>query len=299
MIRHDPRQFDLFAPPAPPPAVRSIYPQPAADSDGATIETLGYGKPSDRYSMKPHWIVDLRGDPATGKWASRTAYGYGDGGGSGPFRDAIHDSRDEALEAELRRCIRQAARAIANAGDDKRQLKLWTAIAQWATAANPRPGTLGGPDLVGEFADRLAIERASTARRQAAWAAVHAIKEKAESAMREAGLWAYSGGQDAGLIRNPDAPACGGAAADPEGHALQWPGHWFITGHAPDALRIEVEPRTGQSDSPSILRAVDLLRAATGVDVQLVDETKPAPYSRHGTWTWGKDATPYGQEAGL
>jgi hypothetical protein len=127
----------------------------------------------------------------------------------------------------------------------------------------------------------------------------HSFKDEADAAMREAGLFGYSGGQDAGLICNPDAPQSGGAGADPEGHALQWPGHWYIAGHAPDALRIEIEPRTGQSESPAVARALQLLREATGADVQLVDETKPAPYSRHGSWTWGKNACPYGQEAGI
>ena len=291
-------QLDLFAPP--PPAPRTTWLEPATDAHGQAIETIGYGSANDRHGMKPHYFIDLQKDTATGLWASRIDYGYGDGGGGGPFREATYPTRDDALIDALRRCIQSCARAIANTPHgETAKAKMWTKIVHWACASSPKAVMFGGPDLVAEFNEALDIYRASAERRRAAWQAVHDLKDKADSAMREAGLFGYSGSQDAGLIRNPDASDSSGAGSDPEGHARQWPGHWYITGHAPDALSIEVEPRTGQADSPTIARALQQLREVTGVDVALIDETAPAPYSRHGNWTWGNRASPYGQEAGL
>lgn len=124
------------------------------------------------------------------------------------------------------------------------------------------------------------------ARHAAAVRAVDALAQQADRAMRAAGLWGYSGSWDAGLVSNPEPMEWHAAGVDPIGHARKWPATWHICGHAPDALRIELRPRTGQRDAPVTLQALETLRAAAQAPVDLEDEQRPAPYHCHGMWTW-------------
>ncbi|APL94072.1 hypothetical protein SIDU_05900 [Sphingobium indicum B90A] len=121
-------------------------------------------------------------------------------------------------------------------------------------------------------------------------AALHAVDDLADainSAMLEAGLYAYSGSWDAGLVINPDAPESRGAGVDPEAHARQWPATWHICGHRPDALFVEVRPRTGQRLSGTVKAVLEVMANVPGANARLESEQHPAPYHSYGMWRWG------------
>jgi hypothetical protein len=111
--------------------------------------------------------------------------------------------------------------------------------------------------------------------------------DRINAAMLAAGLYAYSGSWDAGLVINRDAPESIGAGADPVAHAVQWPATWHICGHSPEALFVEVRPRTGQRDSATVQAVMAAMAAVPGVDARLESETHPAPYHSYGIWRWG------------
>lgn len=121
-------------------------------------------------------------------------------------------------------------------------------------------------------------------------AALHAVGDlvrAVDDAMRAAGLWAYSGSWDAGLVINRDASESPGAGADPVAHAVQWPATWHVCGHSPDALFIEVRPREGQRDSDAVKTALAVMAVVPGANPRLGSETNPAPYHCYGMWRWG------------
>lgn len=124
--------------------------------------------------------------------------------------------------------------------------------------------------------------------RGAALKAVGDLAASIDAAMQAAGLYAYSGSWDAGFVINHSAPSSPGAGSDPVAHATQWPATWHICGHSPDALFVEVRPRTGQRDSAAVHATLAVMAAIAGVDVQLESETHPAPYHCYGMWRWGE-----------
>lgn len=123
--------------------------------------------------------------------------------------------------------------------------------------------------------------------RGAALTAVCDLAAAIDEAMQAAGLWAYSGSWDAGLVINRAAPSSAGAGADPAAHALQWPATWHICGHSPDALFVEVRPRTGQRNSSTVMAVMDTMTAIPNAHPRLESETHPAPYHCYGMWRWG------------
>lgn len=128
---------------------------------------------------------------------------------------------------------------------------------------------------------------AAKADRGAALRAVGALAAAIDAAMQGAGLWAYGGSWDAGLVINRDAPSSPGAGADPDAHACQWPATWHICGHSPDAMFVEVRPRDGQRDSVTVRNTVKTISSVPGANVRLESEISPAPYASYGRWRWG------------
>lgn len=118
--------------------------------------------------------------------------------------------------------------------------------------------------------------------------AVGNLAASIDAAMQAAGLYAYSGSCDAGLIINRSAPQDEGAGADPVGHACRWPATWHICGHSPEALFVEVRPRTGQRDSATVKAVLDAMAAIAGAQPRLESEEHPAPYHCYGMWRWGE-----------
>ena len=123
--------------------------------------------------------------------------------------------------------------------------------------------------------------------RGAALRAVGELAASIDAAMRDAGLWAYGGSWDAGLVINRDAPSSPGAGADPVAHAHQWPATWHICGHSPDALFVEVRPRDGQRGSATVKKILETISSVPGANVRLESEANPAPYHSYGMWRWG------------
>jgi hypothetical protein len=128
---------------------------------------------------------------------------------------------------------------------------------------------------------------APTFNRGEALQAVGKLAAAIDAAMQDANLWAYSGSWDAGLVINRDAPSSPGAGADPVAHAHQWPATWHICGHSPDALFVEIRPRSGQRDSARVRKTLETIARLPGVDVRLESEVSPAPYHCYGMWRWG------------
>lgn len=85
-----------------------------------------------------------------------------------------------------------------------------------------------------------------------------------------------------------------------DAHAAQWPATWHICGHSPDALFVEVRPRTGQRDSVTVKAVLDVMASVPGANPRLESEQHPAPYHCYGMWRWGEGwiATddPYGPD---
>lgn len=122
-------------------------------------------------------------------------------------------------------------------------------------------------------------------------AALHAVGDLVQlldDALRAAGLWAYSGSWDAGLIINRSAAESPGAGADPESHAAQWPATWHVCGHSPDALFVEVRPRAGQRDSATVKAVLEVMASVPSANARLESEEHPAPYHSYGMWRWGE-----------
>jgi len=124
--------------------------------------------------------------------------------------------------------------------------------------------------------------------RGAALRAVGELAHAIDEAMQQAGLWAYSGSWDAGLVINREAVPSPGAGADPVAHAAQWPATWHICGHSPEALFVEVRPRTGQRDSATVKAVLDVMANVSGANPRLESEQHPAPYHCFGMWRWGE-----------
>jgi hypothetical protein len=282
-------QLSLFDAPAPPPVPAMLASVDTWTAQKARIDAaLAAGKPEvllwgkrDGYRGTFYQIKILR-DGRTFMTSEDSATPTS--GGGGPYYGA-HASRDAALlhvlRAKLHRCATTAAGGYGDA-----DAKIARAIAAWCIEQAP-PVLFGGEDLEPVWRDLLTVATAKEQRRRAALNAVHEVCEQANAAMNEAGLYGFSGSWDAGLVSNADAPCSGGAGADPVGHAVRWPARWIISGEAPHALCIHIEPRTGQSDSAAVLATVEALRGALSIPV-IVDDEEPVtgPYCQSSRWTW-------------
>lgn len=178
MIRHDPRQFDLFAAVTPAPVVAATLARMEAEDaasawalERAAIdraraatppEVLTWGK---RTGTKYLEIALLRDGDA---WRVRMDHAMPNMGSSGPFGPAVHASRDAALTYALGRQLGRIARHLAacNGSISYGKDSDWQALARWCIAQAPT--VRGGSALAAEYAGRKATLTARNQLRMAA-----------------------------------------------------------------------------------------------------------------------------------
>lgn len=286
------RQLDLFALITPPPPAaapiddrrredwETFRARQEAAIGAGQVETLHWGKP-DR-TRGPSFYLDLWHDGPG--WRVRTSIAMGMGGSWGQFSHTLFPTREAAMIAAFRGQLRSTARALATRSDDKVRQREMPRLAAWCIAQNDPLMT--GVDLQREYDDMIEQESAREARRGAALSAVGDLARRATQLLRDAGVSAYSGAWDGGLIMDADQPMSGGAGADPEGHARKWPAEWSVSGNAPGAIGITLSLRKGQADSPAVATAKAALDALA-VPVIIDDrEADGRPYHPLPRWTW-------------
>lgn len=123
-------------------------------------ETVMIGDPARR---KPYYAIDLL--LMDDGWHVRRDYGYGNGGGGGPFGYLAYPNRDDALTSELRRLLDSMARDVATGRTGAEAYP--QAWAQWAISLVPLD-LFGGADLASEYAAMIAKYRARNVLRCAA-----------------------------------------------------------------------------------------------------------------------------------
>jgi hypothetical protein len=247
-----------------------------------TVERIKWGKGDDRGGRDgPFYALTLwHGDRG---WRTKESYALGTGGGGGPYGYEVYETRAAAMLAAFRRKMKTLAMTMAGCWGDgdgtKRQAE---DLARWMISQCP-PLHFGGINLAEEWAAALEVEKAREQRRTSAYRAAHELSGRAEAILKEAGMWAYSGGSVGGLLKNCEGENFPGWGEDREGHARAWPAEWSLAGHAPAALSIVIYPREGQTGSATVTKAVELLRAGLDIPVEVAAEDHGYPHEK---WAW-------------
>lgn len=264
MIRADPRQFDMFAPPAsvvvnrpfdPEEPSQSIWKRGHAAIESGAVEVLAWGKTTDDLRI-PHgksgFVLILWQDGGGLRYRTDTAMKNSWSGG--PFSDVIGMTRDELVEAVLLRKLDSCARTVAVDGENSKcagQLAAWI-IEQLAPIFYPNA------NAAARYAERLELEKADRVRVLTLARAKHEVEEKGRTAMMAQKRWGYDK-----LVVDPTAEE-GTWKAD-----TRFPGRWEVEGDAPDALRITIHAKPGKAKVDAITIAQTILTGATGLAVQI------------------------------
>ncbi len=264
MIRADPRQFDMFAPPAPVVVNRPFDPEEPSQSIwrrgheailAGTVEVLAWGKTTDDLRI-PHgksgFILILWQDGGGLRFRTDTAMKNSWSGG--PFSDVIDMTRDELFEAVLLRKLDSCARVVAVDGENAKcaeQLAAWI-IDQLAPIFHPKA------NAAARYAERLELEQADRARVLALAHAKHEVEKKGQTAMIAEKRWGYDK-----LVVDPT------AEEKTWGGDTRFPGRWEVEGDTPDALRITIHAKPGKAKVEAITIARAILADATGLAVRI------------------------------
>lgn len=188
----------------------------------------------------------------------KTQHSYHNGGGGGPFSDAIAAPREEIIQRVLLGKLKGCAHMIAWAGGEGSERRTDEAqrLANWIIQQLP-PLMYPAADAAGFFAAQLEQESTECSRVRTLARAKHAIEERARAAMTAAKRFGYDR-----LILNPD--STGGAVSDD-----RFPGRYEVEGETPDALRVTIHAKPGHKADAAILAAQTILRDATGLAVRI------------------------------
>lgn len=263
MIRADPRQFDMFAPPAPVVTNRPFDPDEPSQSvwkrgheaiARGEVEALVWGKATDDMRI-PHgksgFVFLIWQDGGGLRYRTDTAVKNSWSGG--PFSDVTDMSRDDLVAVVLLRKLDSCARIVAVDSENANcagQLAAWI-IEQLAPIFYP------AASAAAHYAERLAVEQTERDRVLALARAKHAVEEKGKAALVAAKRWGYDK-----LVVDPEVEE--GRWGD-----ARFPGRWEVEGETPESLRIVIYAKPGMAKADANVIALDMLAQATGLPVRI------------------------------